>query len=99
MKTLGKKAVVVGAPGAISRHIVDKLLAEDHWQVVGLSRRPAKAEPRYGHIAVDLLDPKDVACKLKGFGDVTHIFYAGFSRAAVPPPTVLPISRPTAACW
>jgi hypothetical protein len=29
----------------IGRYMVDKLLAEDHWQVVGLSRRPRRALP------------------------------------------------------
>lgn len=82
MKTLQRKAVVVGALGVIGRYIVDKLLAEGDWQVVGLSRRPAKAAPRYTHIAVDLLDLKDVARKLKGLGDVTHIFYAAFQPSS-----------------
>ena len=82
MKTVAKKAVVVGALGVIGRYIVDRLLAEGDWQVVGLSRRPAKATPRYSHIAVDLLDLKDVARKLKGLGDVTHIFYAAFQPSS-----------------
>ena len=56
MTTARKKAVVVGALGVIGRYIVDKLLAEGDWQVVGLSRRPARNEPRYSHISVDLLD-------------------------------------------
>ena len=47
MTTAQKKAVVVGALGVIGRYIVDKLLAEGDWQVVGLSRRPARNEPRY----------------------------------------------------
>jgi nucleoside-diphosphate-sugar epimerase len=82
MKSMNKKAVVVGALGVIGRYIVERLLAEGDWQVVGLSRRPAKAGPRYQHIAVDLLDLKDVARKLAGLGDVTHIFYAAFQPSA-----------------
>lgn len=73
-----KKAVVVGALGVIGRYIVEKLLAQGDWQVVGLSRRPEKDGPRYRHISVDLLDLKDVAKKLKDLGDVTHVFYAAF---------------------
>ena len=42
MMTAQKKAVVVGALGVIGRYIVDKLLAEGDWQVVGLSRRAAR---------------------------------------------------------
>jgi nucleoside-diphosphate-sugar epimerase len=78
MKDLPKKAVVVGALGVIGRYIVDKLLAEGDWQVVGLSRRPARNEPRYSHIPVDLLDLKDAGKKLGGLSDITHVFYAAF---------------------
>lgn len=73
-----KKAVVVGALGVIGRYIVEKLVAEGHWQVVGLSRRPARNGPRYSHVAVDLLDLDDVSGKLGKLRDVTHIFYAAF---------------------
>jgi nucleoside-diphosphate-sugar epimerase len=76
MKTAQKKAVVVGALGVIGRYIVEKLVAEGDWQVVGLSRRPAKNEPRYNHVSVDLLDLKDVGRKLDSLSDVTHVFYA-----------------------
>ena len=78
MKDLSRKAVVVGALGVIGRYIVDKLLAEGDWQVVGLSRRPARNEPRYSHIPVDLLDLKDAGKKLGGLSDITHVFYAAF---------------------
>src|SRR5258708_18752439 len=78
MKSLQKKAVVVGALGVIGRYIVERLLAEGDWQVVGLSRRAAKNGPRYGHVSVDLLDLKDVGKKLGGLSDVTHVFYAAF---------------------
>src|SRR4029077_1458699 len=75
MTTPQKKAVVVGALGVIGRYIVDRLLAEGDWQVVGLSRRPARNEPRYTHISVDLLDLKDLGRKLVGLSDATHVFY------------------------
>ena len=54
-----KKAVVVGALGVIGRYIVERLVEEPEWQVVGLSRRKTKDRPRYRHIAVDLLDAED----------------------------------------
>ena len=73
-----KKAVVVGALGVIGRYIVEKLLAEGDWQVVGLSRRSVPSIPRYRHIAADLLDAQDVAAKLTHLGDITHVFYAAF---------------------
>ena len=73
-----KKAVVIGALGVIGRYIVEKLLAEGDWQVIGLSRRAAPGTPRYRHIAVDLLDSHDVVSKLTHLGDITHVFYAAF---------------------
>ena len=76
------KAVVVGSLGVIGRYIVDKLLAEGDWDVVGLSRRTQPDAPRYRHIAVDLLDAKDTRRKLAELGDTTHIFYAAFQAAA-----------------
>ena len=77
-----KTAVVVGALGVIGRYIVEKLLADGDWQVIGLSRRPAPDQPRYRHIAVDLLDAADTDRKLAALGDVTHIFYAAFQASA-----------------
>jgi nucleoside-diphosphate-sugar epimerase len=72
------KAVVVGALGVIGRYIVERLVEEPNWQVVGLSRRKATDGPRYCHIAVDLLDPEDTKRKLAELTDVTHVFYAAF---------------------
>lgn len=75
---MAKKAVIVGALGVIGRYIVEKLLAGGDWEVVGLSRRPAKDSPRYTHVPVDLLDADDVAARLASLCDVTHVFYAAF---------------------
>jgi nucleoside-diphosphate-sugar epimerase len=77
-----KQAVVVGALGVIGRYIVERLLREEDWSVVGLSRRPARAAPRYHHIQVDLLDAADTAAKLAGLTNTTHVFYAAFQPAA-----------------
>ena len=71
-------AVVVGSLGVIGRYIVERLLAEADWTVVGLSRRAAPAGQRYRHIAVDLLDERDTAAKLAELTDATHVFYAAF---------------------
>src|SRR6476646_3937122 len=76
-----KKAVVVGALGVIGRYIVERLLAEEGWEVIGLSRRDAPARARYRHIGVDLLDVRDATAKLGELKDVTHIFYAAFQAA------------------
>lgn len=77
-----KQAVVVGALGVIGRYIVERLLKEEDWSVVGLSRRPADAGPRYRHISLDLLDVEDAAAKLAGLSDITHIFYAAFQASS-----------------
>src|SRR5947209_3573503 len=76
-----KQAVVVGALGVIGRYIVDRLLKDEDWSVIGLSRRGADAKPRYRHVRVDLLDRQDTAVKLGGLSEATHIFYAAFQPA------------------
>ena len=77
-----KKAVVVGSLGVIGRYIVEKLVAEGDWDVVGLSRRAQPDAPRYRHIAVDLLDADDTRRKLSELDDTTHVFYAAFQAGA-----------------
>jgi nucleoside-diphosphate-sugar epimerase len=77
-----KQAVVVGALGVIGRYIVERLLGQEDWSVIGLSRRPAEAGPRYRHISVDLLDGRDTAATLAGLAEATHVFYAAFQPAA-----------------
>ena len=59
-------AVVVGALGVIGRYIVERLLAEADWDVVGLSRRATPEAPRYRHISVDLLDETACGARLAG---------------------------------
>ncbi|HZP79281.1 MAG TPA: SDR family oxidoreductase [Pseudolabrys sp.] len=77
-----RKAAVVGALGVIGRYIVERLLAEPDWDIVGLSRRAQPDSKRYRHIAVDLLDAEDTQRKLAPLTDVTHIFYAAFQASA-----------------
>jgi nucleoside-diphosphate-sugar epimerase len=72
------KAVVVGTLGVIGRYIVERLVEEPDWQVVGLSRRKESDGPRYRHISVDLLDAEDTERQLAELTDITHIFYAAF---------------------
>jgi nucleoside-diphosphate-sugar epimerase len=76
-----KLAVVVGALGVIGRYIVERLVAEDGWSVIGLSRRDAASTPRYGHLSVDLLDKDAAAARLAGLSGVTHVFYAAFQAS------------------
>jgi len=79
--TANKTAVVVGALGVIGRYIVDKLASLPDWQVIGLSRRVGEPRERVRYISVDALDPKDVAAKLSGLREATHVFYAAFQAS------------------
>jgi len=76
------KAVVVGSLGVIGRYIVEKLVTDGDWNVVGLSRRARPDGPRYRHIAVDLLDAQETRRKLSELDDTTHVFYAAFQASA-----------------
>ena len=77
-----KTAVVVGALGVIGRYIVERLLAEGDWSVIGLSRRAAPDGPNYRHISVDLLAPGAAESALGGLTAVTHVFFAGFQASS-----------------
>jgi nucleoside-diphosphate-sugar epimerase len=78
MTDVPPKALVVGAQGVIGRNLVNHLEQVGGWEVVGLSRRGGDASGAIRHISVDLLDEADVAAKLEGLNDVTHVFYAAF---------------------
>ena len=75
-------AVVVGAFGVIGRYIVERLVKEPDWRVVGLSRRKTTDGPQYHHVAVDLLDLEDTERKLAELTDVTHVFYTAFQASS-----------------
>jgi nucleoside-diphosphate-sugar epimerase len=77
-----RTALVVGALGVIGRYIVERLLEDEDWSIIGVSRREAASGPRYRHIAVDLLDSRSVASQLAEISTVTHLFYAAFQPAA-----------------
>ncbi len=63
--------------GVIGRYIVEKLVEEPDWRVVGLSRRNTMDRPCYRHVAVvDLLDTEG------DLTDVTHVFFAAFQAAS-----------------
>ena len=78
---MANTAVVIGALGVIGRYIVEKFASLPDWQVVGLSRRTGTPGRNVRYISVDLLDPEDVAAKLAGLTDATHIFYAAFQSS------------------
>ncbi len=71
-------ALVVGAQGVIGHNLVDHLVKQDDWEVIGLSRRGGDSSSRVRHIAVDLMDVADVQTRLRDLTTVTHVFYAAY---------------------
>lgn len=73
-----RTALVIGARGVIGGGLVEHLLDDGGWEVIGVSRRGGKDEPRLRHLSVDLLDRQATADALSGLTDVTHLFYAAY---------------------
>jgi len=69
-----KKALVAGALGVTGRALVNHLVALGDWEVIGLSRRSPEFPTTAQYISVDLLNRSEVAARISGIGDVTHIF-------------------------
>ncbi|MFT5507496.1 MAG: nucleoside-diphosphate-sugar epimerase [Hyphomicrobiaceae bacterium] len=78
--TSPKTALIAGATGAASKRLVEVLLADPNWSVIGLSRNPPESpHDRLRYVRADLLDPKSVTSALDGASHITHAFYT--SRA------------------
>lgn len=80
-------AVIAGATGAAAKQLVEVLLADPAWEVVGLCRRPpALKRERLTFIACDLTDAASTRSALQRCPQATHLFYtarAQFSDATV----------------
>lgn len=74
-------ALIVGATG-LSGSYAGRLLKEQGWTVVTLSRSQADLDFSDRHIAADLEDAAATAAALKAAGDVTHVFFCTWSRQA-----------------
>lgn len=73
-------ALVAGATGAAAKRLVEVLLSDPAWTVLGVSRRPPAARhARFIHIGADLLSPDSLAARGEALGQITHAFYC--SRA------------------
>ena len=73
-------ALIAGATGAASIRLVEELLADPDWSVIGLSRNPpASAHDRLTYIRADLMDSADTRRALSAHPAITHAFYT--SRA------------------
>jgi nucleoside-diphosphate-sugar epimerase len=81
---MGKHAVVVGALGVIGRYIVERLLANHEWSVIGISRRAVPDRSRYRHISIDLVDAANAKRQLASCVQATHVFYAAFASSPGP---------------
>jgi nucleoside-diphosphate-sugar epimerase len=80
-------AVIAGATGAAAKQLVEVLLADPAWEIVGLSRRsPTSKRERLSYIACDLTDAASTKAALARCPQATHLFYtarAQFSDASV----------------
>ena len=69
-------AVIAGATGAASKRIVQQLLADPDWRVVGLSRNPRPSEnARLITDRCDLTDAASTKAALARHPEATHLFY------------------------
>ena len=70
-------ALIVGATGACAKRLVEVLLAEAGWTVIGLARNPPPAAPARGltFVRADLLHAATAASALRDCAGVTHVFY------------------------
>lgn len=80
-------AVIAGATGAASKRLVEVLLADPDWRVVGLSRRPGTSQnPRLTYLSADLTDAASTRAALARCPEATHLFYtarATFTDATI----------------
>lgn len=73
-------ALIAGATGAASKRLIEVLLADQDWSVVGLSRHPPESpHERLRYIRADLLVAADARARLAEETGITHVFYT--SRA------------------
>ncbi|MGB9364438.1 MAG: SDR family oxidoreductase [Xanthobacteraceae bacterium] len=75
-----KVALIAGAGGAASKRLIEVLLADPQWSVIGLARTPRRSDGRLSWIAADLFD-RDGCCRaLAGQRAVTHVFYTARAK-------------------
>lgn len=73
-------ALIAGATGAASKRLVEVLLRDQDWSVIGLSRNPPEStHDRLKYVRADLMDQASAKSALAGAAHITHGFYT--SRA------------------
>jgi nucleoside-diphosphate-sugar epimerase len=75
-----KIALVAGAGGAASKRLIEVLLADPDWSVIGLARTPRASSRRLAFVSVDLLDRDACARALAERRGVTHVFYTARAK-------------------
>jgi nucleoside-diphosphate-sugar epimerase len=75
-----KTALVAGAGGAASKRLIEALVADPDWSVIGLARTPRPSSDRLTFISVDLFDRDACARALAGQSSVTHLFYTARAK-------------------
>jgi nucleoside-diphosphate-sugar epimerase len=79
---VSRTALVAGATGACAKRLVEVLLADPEWTVVGLARNapPGRASQRLGFVRADLLDAGSTARALATCPGITHVFYTARAK-------------------
>ena len=76
-----RTALVAGATGAAAKRLIEVLLEDPAWKVIGVSRHPLGAsQPRLSHIRADLLAREECARALSDCNSVTHVFYTARAK-------------------
>lgn len=77
-----RTALIAGATGASAKRLVEVLLADSGWTVIGLSRNPPPAASmgRLTFVRADLLDAADATRALRDCTGVTHLFYTARAK-------------------
>jgi nucleoside-diphosphate-sugar epimerase len=73
-------ALIAGAGGASSKRLIETLLADPAWSVIGLARRARPDAARFTAVSADLLDAKACTAALAPHRGITHIFYTARAK-------------------
>ncbi|MEO8305460.1 MAG: SDR family oxidoreductase [Betaproteobacteria bacterium] len=70
-------ALIAGGTGACAKRLIEVLLADPDWTVVGLCRHPpaASGSERLAFVRADLIDAAGTRRALRDAAGVTHLFY------------------------
>ena len=70
-----RTALVAGATGAVAKRLIELLVVDNSWAVVGLCRNAPSASSRVRWISADLGDADRCRRALADHSDITHVFY------------------------